>query len=138
MEHNSMKPPKMIFTKHMRVRFCERVLVLSKKVDLEDYENKNRKSLNFELKKRVSGCAVIEEHEVSSMLKDFIKKKHGDHTLRFYLGGKVIYVATMQKDPYDNDEIKPFFVTCYKKDGSVGEYYLKELYSRPDVLRKTL
>lgn len=123
----------------MRQRFCERVLSLPKKTNIVDYEFKHRKWLNLEIMKRVAGCVVIDESEVSSMLLKYVKEKHGsDFPMKFYLGGKVIYVAAMSPDKYDeHSTIKPTFVTCYKKDGSVGEYYLQELYSRHDVLKKS-
>jgi hypothetical protein len=122
----------------MRQRFCERVLCLPKKTDIAKHEATHRKWLNLEIRKRIAGCAIIEESEVPSLVVRRIKEKHGDYVLRFYLGGKVIYVASMSKDPYDNDKVKPFFVTCYKKEGAIGDYYLSELYTRADVIRKTL
>lgn len=123
----------------MRQRFCERVLGLPKKTDIVDYEIKHRKWLNLELMKRIAGCVVIDESEVSSVLLKHIKEKHrSNYTMKFYLGGKIIYLATMCPDKYDtNETVKPTFVTCYKKDGSVGEYYLQELYNRYDVLKKS-
>lgn len=132
------RPLESVFTTHMRQRFCERVLSLPKKTDYVKHEVTHRKWLNLELKKRIAGCAVVEEKDVPNFVLTRIKEKHGDFPLRFYLGGKVIYVASLSKDPNDNDKVKPFFVTCYKKEGAIGGYYLSDLYCRPDVIRKTL
>lgn len=127
----------MVFTTHMRQRFCERVLNLPKKTDFVKHELNHRKWLNLELKKRIAGSAVVEEEDVPNFVVKKLKEKHGHDRLRFYLGGKVIFVATLSKDPNDNI-VKPFFVTCYKKEGAIGDYYLSELYKRPEVIRKTL
>lgn len=107
-----------IFTVHARKRFCERVLQLSKKINLDIYEQQNRYSLNLELKKRLAG-AVKMEQEIDTKLLATLKHEHGDKKFIFFVNGKVIFVGVE-----DNSNSLPVIVTCYKTDGYIG-WYLK-------------
>jgi hypothetical protein len=118
------KPLPYIFTKHLRERFSERVLQLPKKKNIEEYAENNKKSLNFEIKKRLAGSVVIDDVEVDSLLKKYLKEEYGGNSYVFYLNNNVIYVGIKQ------DQGPPVIVTCYKKDGVIGEFHFAELYSK--------
>ena len=122
MEHDYRKPLEHIFTTHLRIRFAERVMQLSKKKDLVKYESDHRKSLNFEIKKRISGSVVIDDSEIDSMFKSYLMTSYGHNNYLFYLNNNVIFVAIKQEPP--------IFVTCYKKDGRVGAFHFAELYNK--------
>lgn len=116
------KPITHVFTTHMRIRFAERVLQISQKKDLKKYELANRKSLNFEIKKRIAGSVVIEDDEIDSMLRSYLQAAYGHHNYQFYLNNNVIFVAIKQE--------QPLFVTCYKKDGRIGAFHFADLYNK--------
>lgn len=119
---DNRKPLEHVFTTHLRQRFAERVLQLPKKTDLELYEQKNRKGLNFEIKKRILGAVTVDDSEIDSMLRKHLQEKYGHSNYLFYLNGNVIFVA-MKQTP-------PVFVTCYKKEGRIGTFHFAELYNK--------
>lgn len=114
--------PPHIFTTHLRIRFAERVLQISKKKNLEEYESKNRRNLNFEIKKRILGAVVIDDSEIDSMLKSYLETSYGHHNYLFYLNNNVIFVAIKGESPT--------FVTCYKNDGMIGTFHFRDLYAK--------
>lgn len=116
------KPLEHVFTTHLRQRFAERVLQVPKKTNMEEYELKNRKNLNFEIKKRILGAVVIDDSEIDSMLRKHLQERYGHVNYQFYLNGNVIFVAMKQQPPV--------FVTCYKKDGRIGAFHFAELYNK--------
>lgn len=116
------KQPTRIFTKHCRIRFAERVLQVSKKIDLETYQKINYNSLNFEMKKRILGSVVIDDTELDSILLNYLKTTYSGQEYLFYLNNNVIFVAIKKE--------VPIFVTCYKKDGIVGGFHFSTLYNK--------
>lgn len=104
-----------IFTVHARKRFCERVLQLPKKTDLDIYEKQHRSALNLELKKRLQGAKLIQE-KADSILMAGLKRKYGHKEYGFFVNGKVIFVGVKE----DDLQVLPVIVTCYKTDGYMG------------------